>query len=107
MAAMSGQHNGTTIIDPGALRQSRVVEIKDNIDLVLGGRLPRARGFILNCEDCYFGPNESSFGHSGTGGSIGFADPDSGIGFAYVMNQLQSHRPPRSRLLIDAFYDCI
>jgi CubicO group peptidase (beta-lactamase class C family) len=29
-----------------------------------------------------------SFGHTGLGGSVGFADPDRGIGFGYVMNQL-------------------
>ena len=29
-----------------------------------------------------------SFGHPGAGGSIGFADPDTGISFGYVMNKM-------------------
>ena len=29
-----------------------------------------------------------SFGHFGTGGSLGFADPDAGVAFGYVMNHV-------------------
>jgi CubicO group peptidase (beta-lactamase class C family) len=32
--------------------------------------------------------SEDAFGHSGHGGSIGFADPAAGMSFAYVMNQM-------------------
>jgi CubicO group peptidase (beta-lactamase class C family) len=32
---------------------------------------------------------EGSFGHPGAGGSLAFADPSAGIGFGYVMNQMQ------------------
>ena len=30
-----------------------------------------------------------SFGHAGFGGSLGFADPESGVAFGYVMSKLQ------------------
>ena len=36
-----------------------------------------------------FGPNTQAFGHPGAGGSHAFADPATGIGFAYVMNQME------------------
>ena len=40
-----------------------------------------------------FGPNPGSFGHFGTGGAVGFADPVGGVLFGYVMN----HVVPRGR----------
>ena len=50
-----------------------------------------------------------SFGHYGAGGSLGFADPDAELGFAYVMNKmyLGMSGDPRSSRLIDAAYDCL
>jgi CubicO group peptidase (beta-lactamase class C family) len=38
-----------------------------------------------------FGASEKAFGTPGFGGSFGFADPDTGVGFAYVMNRLGFH----------------
>ncbi len=50
------------------------------------------------------------FGHSGAGGSTAFADPERGLGFAYVMNQMKlsaSDGDPRSHELIKATYACL
>ncbi|WP_228001898.1 serine hydrolase domain-containing protein [Nocardia australiensis] len=49
-----------------------------------------------------------SFGHPGSGGSIGFADPDTGVGFGYVTN-LWSFRPddPRASSLAAAVQSCL
>jgi CubicO group peptidase (beta-lactamase class C family) len=30
----------------------------------------------------------TAFGHAGAGGSLGFADPETGLAFGYVMNQM-------------------
>ncbi len=38
-----------------------------------------------------FGSSEKAFGTPGFGGSFGFADPDTGTGFGYVMNRLGFH----------------
>lgn len=35
-----------------------------------------------------YGPSDSAFGHPGAGGSHGMGDPETGISFAYVMNQM-------------------
>jgi CubicO group peptidase (beta-lactamase class C family) len=51
------------------------------------------------------GPNPRSFGHFGTGGSLGFGDPDAGVAFGYVMNHvIPRWQSTRNRALIDALY---
>ena len=53
-----------------------------------------------------FGPSSTAFGHPGAGGSNAFADPEHGIGFAYVMNQMEQSLLPneKSLRLVDAVY---
>lgn len=44
-------------------------------------------GYMLPTEtDPMTGPN--AFGHTGRGGSLGFADPEHGIAFGYAMNDI-------------------
>ena len=51
------------------------------------------------------GPNPRSFGHFGSGGALGFADPDAGVAFGYVMNHvIPRWQSSRNRALIDAVY---
>ena len=56
-----------------------------------------------------FGPSLRSFGHPGAGGSHAFADPESGIGFAYVMNQMEPGVLPTAKTLrlIEALYSTV
>ena len=51
----------------------------------------------------------SSFGHSGSGGSVGFADKDLGISFGYVMNQMRQvyGLDPRTAGLVQALTSCL
>jgi CubicO group peptidase (beta-lactamase class C family) len=53
-----------------------------------------------------FGPSPDAFGHPGAGGSHGFADPETRISFAYVMNQMEQSLLPneKSLRLLDAIY---
>ncbi len=69
----------------------------------------QALGILLNTpEAVYMGPNLRSFGHHGLGGSIGFCDPDAGIGFSYACNRMHAvgTNGPRAARLIDALYRC-
>jgi CubicO group peptidase (beta-lactamase class C family) len=55
----------------------------------------------------YGGPK--GFGHAGAGGSVAFADPEAGVGFAYVMNRMMANLSgdPRSHGLAQAVYEAI
>jgi CubicO group peptidase (beta-lactamase class C family) len=55
---------------------------------------------------CEFGSSDKAFGTPGFGGSFGFADPDTGVGFGYVMNRLGFHltSDPRELALRQALF---
>jgi len=66
-------------------------------------------GFLLQQHDnveTAFGSGRRAFGHPGSGGSLGFADPEKEIGFGYVMNQMGPYLmvDPRARSLVEAMY---
>ncbi len=65
-------------------------------------------GFMKHCPVWRFG-NEGSYGMPGSGGSLGFADPKAGIGYAYVTNQMGTALTgdPRDLALRDALYSVI
>lgn len=51
----------------------------------------------------------ASFGHAGAGGSLGLADPDRRVGFAYVMNRMSANLSddPRTAGLIAALKESL
>jgi len=65
-------------------------------------------GFMKSNPSIPFG-NEGSFGSPGSGGSLGFADPKAGIGYAYVTSQMGTTLTgdPRDLALRNAVYSII
>ncbi|HEY7073238.1 MAG TPA: serine hydrolase domain-containing protein [Acidimicrobiales bacterium] len=65
-------------------------------------------GFMTSSDFSPYG-SAASFGHAGAGGSVGFADPENGLGFGYVMNRTMTNLSgdPRSRGLVAAAYQAI
>jgi CubicO group peptidase (beta-lactamase class C family) len=75
---------------------------------LLGEDLVFGLGFVPTTQRRPYGPNPGAFGHFGTGGSVGFADPVSGIAFGYAMNHVRPRwQSSRNRALIDTLYDVL
>jgi len=77
-------------------------------DECLKGEVQFSLGFMKPSTVWPFG-NSSSFGSPGSGGSLGFADPTAGVGYAYVTSQMGTRLAgdPRDMALRDAFYSPI
>jgi CubicO group peptidase (beta-lactamase class C family) len=65
-------------------------------------------GFMKSTSQWPFG-SARSYGAPGSGGSLGFADPETGIGYAYVTSQMGTRLTgdPRDLALRDALYSSI
>ncbi len=77
-------------------------------DECLKGEVQFSLGFMKSSPGWSFG-GPSSFGAPGAGGSLGFADPTAGIGYAYVTSQMGTRLTgdPRDVALRDALYSVI
>lgn len=103
--SLGGTLDGVEVISEPSLR--RAVQIQwDDVEPVLTHAYRMGLGFTLNSKDAFMGPNADAFGHVGAGGSTGFADPVSRLGFSYGMNRMYPTRDngPRARRLIAATY---
>jgi CubicO group peptidase (beta-lactamase class C family) len=72
-------------------------------DECMKGEMEFSLGFMKPCENWPFG-SARSFGSPGSGGSLGFADPDTGIGYGYVTSKMGTRLTgdPRDLALRDA-----
>jgi len=93
---------------------------RETLDLLAAPAIPPSHGFHDQClhADAQFSlgfmkPSSAvpfggpcSFGSPGAGGAMGFADPDAGIGYAYVTSRMGTHiaGDPRDVALRDAVY---
>ncbi|MFJ1750067.1 serine hydrolase domain-containing protein [Streptomyces sp. NPDC088116] len=101
-AAMIGPVDGHRLFAPATLTLARTEE-SAGPDRVLVVATRFGLGFMLH------GPSApllapGSFGHPGRGGSLGFADPESGIAFGYVTNGMRKGvtADPRAQALVRA-----
>jgi CubicO group peptidase (beta-lactamase class C family) len=106
--AAGGNIDGVTILGPDTLAQA-TCEASAGIDRVLARPSRFGLGFQLTQPQRPLGPSPRAFGHFGAGGSVGFADPDARLAFAYTPNQGEGPRwqNPRNRGLIAALYESL
>jgi CubicO group peptidase (beta-lactamase class C family) len=112
MLANGGKQNGSTFFKRQTLDWMST-RLTQGFDDALQCEMAFSAGFMMDPLDnngqktrFLFGKSVSAFGHIGLGGSLGFADPERGIGFAYLMNNWEAGVLPRERCtrLVDAIY---
>jgi CubicO group peptidase (beta-lactamase class C family) len=92
-AATVSEVDGVRLLDPATVETMTVVQTDRTRmhGLPPGLTIPVDRSFYMSLgfwRACPPMPwvGRGSFGHPGSGGSVGFADPDAGVGFGYVTN---------------------
>jgi CubicO group peptidase (beta-lactamase class C family) len=104
MLANGGEIDGARILARETI-EAATVEQSNGFDLINQRPSRFGLGFQLTQPERPLGPNAGAFGHFGAGGSLGFCDPQTGIAFAYVTNDMGPRwQNPRNRALIDAVY---
>ena len=108
MLANDGEIDGRRYFKSETIAHMRTT-LAAGIDRILQIPTAFSAGFMKDAPESprrIFGPSSSAFGHPGAGGSNAFADPENGIGFAYVMNQMEQSLMPneKSLRLIAAIY---
>jgi CubicO group peptidase (beta-lactamase class C family) len=96
MLANGGRWKGEQIVSEGITKLLQTT-LSQAIDGVLCTEIAFSAGMMRDPTEAgsgekrrrLFGSSLTSFGHPGAGGSLAFADPERGIGFAYVMNQME------------------
>jgi len=91
-----------------SLRDEAITTQSDGEDVVLGRPSRFGLGFQLPRTERRLGPNPRTHGHYGYGGSLGLADPDAGLAFAFLTNRPGDRwQTPRTQALLDAVYGAL
>ncbi len=95
------------ILTPEQVDAARTTQTEGN-DRILFFETKFGLGFFIASPFAPYG-GAGAFGHSGAGGSMGFADPDNGIAGGYVMNRMAQNLAgdPRTRGLVRASYEAV
>jgi CubicO group peptidase (beta-lactamase class C family) len=105
--ACGGAIDGVHVLSQDAIDRARV-EQRHGLDHVIPIMPTKfGLGFQIGTEAEPIGPNPRAFGHSGAGGSFGFADPEAGVGFGYAMNRMETGLfliGPRATALMNAVF---
>jgi CubicO group peptidase (beta-lactamase class C family) len=86
-----------------------VTPARGSYDAILKIDTQYKMGFSRPSRDMSFGTSGKAFGCPGAGGSFAMADPDAGLSFAYVTNQMgfQLFDDPREKAVRDACIRCV
>jgi CubicO group peptidase (beta-lactamase class C family) len=112
--ALGGAHDGVRLVGPDQLVLMGAVASATEVDAVVLVPSRFSLGFVKSVDNRYLPPadregilmSEPAFGHSGMGGSLGFADPAARMSFGYTMNRqgMGLAVNERGQSLVDAVY---
>ncbi|MGV9389224.1 serine hydrolase domain-containing protein [Streptomyces olivaceus] len=100
-AGLIGEVDGVRLLSPTTLASATEEQAggKDQVMLI---RSRFSAGYMLPTESSPM-LGSSSFGHTGRGGSLAFADPEHGVAFGYAMNNvIRGTDDVRAAYLVDA-----
>lgn len=107
--ANGGEIDGKRLLSKETLARATSVQHRIH-EIVMDRTYNQCLGFLRSSPPIVaMGPLETSYGHQGAGGALGFADPVNRLGFGYLMNKMHARREngPRAGRLIDAVYRSI
>jgi CubicO group peptidase (beta-lactamase class C family) len=107
--ACGGALDGASVLSPAQIDLARTSQ-RHGPDQLIPLTTHFSLGYQLGTEAEPIGPNPRAFGHSGAGGSLGFADPEARIGFGYVMNRMENGLfliGPRATALMNAVFEVL
>ncbi|MBU1588658.1 MAG: beta-lactamase family protein [Actinobacteria bacterium] len=99
--------DGVRLLDSATVQEATRVRTEGAPVWDVPGPWPRwGAGFQLDSEARrYLGP--SGFGHDGAGGQCAFADPEYGVGFAFLTNQMEAIEDFRATRIVDALREAL
>jgi CubicO group peptidase (beta-lactamase class C family) len=106
-AACVGEMDGVRLLSPAVVDRART-PLALGTDRCLQVETAFGLGFMTFGAFAPLG-GPGSFGHPGAGGSVGFAHPEKGLAFGYVMNQMEANLSGDSRVaaLTEALHTCV
>jgi CubicO group peptidase (beta-lactamase class C family) len=106
-AACIGEVDGVRLLSPEIVERARA-RLTFGPDRCLLREMAFGLGFIVHGGDNPLG-GPGSFGHAGAGGSLGFANVETGVAFGYVMNKMNANieGDPRVGALTAAVQSCL
>jgi len=94
--------DGVRLLSAAIMQEATQVQTEGAPIFGSPGPWPRwGRGFQLDSQTRRY-LTASGFGHDGAGGQVAFADPDTGIGFAFLTNQMEGREDTRATHIIDS-----
>jgi CubicO group peptidase (beta-lactamase class C family) len=113
--ALGGEYDGVRLVDEGQIARMGAVSSASDLDPVVLVSSRFGLGYVKSIDNRRFTSpadqegirlSEEAFGHSGFGGSLGFADPKARLSFGYTMNRMGSGLGlnDRGQSLVDAAY---